>query len=282
MIKSTSTILILLAASIPARAQTPHKSGWSFTGQVTAVWTGGNSEARTFGLNTTVQRKTSKGELKMEIGGIRTDATKKSRMAIGDTSSFQIISKEHVERTAERYFGRVRYDRKISSTSVVFAGADVLRNTFAGIDHRTLLAVGAGNVWINTANTGFKTDYGATYTFQTDVVENPFFKSSFPGARVTADFRRTLTSTTKMESLLITDMAFSDRRDLRFDFTNSVGVSISSVLSLKPSLQLVWRNQPALTAVPLYLGDGTATARSVAVPLEKLDEFFTLGLVLRL
>lgn len=275
-------LVALMAIANQANAQTTRKLGWSFTGQVTAVWTGGNSEARTFGMNTTVRRVTQPGELKFEVGGIRTDATRKTRRAIGTTDIFEITEEEHVERTAERYYGRARYDRNTSATAVVFVGLDVMRNTFAGIDHRTLLAAGAGNVWANTERTKFKTDYGITYTFQRDVVENPFLKSSFPGARVSGELRHTLTTTSRFESAFISDLGFSDLDDLRFDWTNSVTVSINTVLSLKPSLQVQWRNQPALVAVPLYSSDGLLTNQKVSVPLEKLDEFFTLGLVVKL
>jgi hypothetical protein len=280
--KPTTTVLLLLLSATAAQAQDARKPGWSFTGQLTGVWTGGNSEARTFGMNGGLRRIGAHSEFKFEAGGIRTDATRKTRRAIGTTEAWEIESEEHVERTAERYFGRARYDHNISDVSVVFFGVDVLRNTFAGIDHRTLLAAGAGNVWLNTEKVRFKTDYGVTYTFQTDVVENPFLKSSFPGARVTTDLRKTLTGTTRLESVLITDLGFTDRKDLRFDFTNAINVSMSSVLSLRPSLQLVWRNDPALTSVLLYTPAGDATGAKVNVPLEKLDEFFTLGVVLKL
>lgn len=277
-----TSIMVLALRVASAHAQSARAPGWAFTGQLTAVWTGGNSEARTFGVNGMIRNVSKVGELKLEVGGIRTDATKKTRRAIGTAEQYDVVSEEHVERTAERYYGRIRYDRNVGASSVVFLGVDVLRNTFAGIDHRTLMAAGAGNVWVNSEKTRFKTDYGATYTFQHDVVENPFMKSGFPGARLSGELRRTVTTTTKLESAFISDMGFADTRDVRLDFTNSIAVSISSALSLKPSLQLVWRNLPALTSVPLYTTEGEKLGPSVGVPLEKLDEFFTLGLVLKL
>ena len=56
-----------------------------------------------------------------------------------------------------------------------------MSNKFAGIDSRFLIALGAGNNWTNTDTFKFKTFYSLTYTFQDDVVENPFMKTDFAG-----------------------------------------------------------------------------------------------------
>jgi putative salt-induced outer membrane protein YdiY len=164
----------------------------------------------------------------------------------------------------------------------VFAGADILRNTFAGIDSRVLLAAGAGHVWVDTEEMRFKSNYGVTYTFQHDVVENPFLKTSFPGTRVTLELKRRVSSSARLESGLVGDLNFSDTGDTRLDFTNALPVSVTSAISLKPSLQLLWRNQPALRQVDLFSEDGAPTGERVVVPFEKLDSFFTLAVVLTL
>jgi hypothetical protein len=117
----------------------------------------------------------------------------------------------------------------------------------------------------------------------TDQVDNPFMKSSFPGVGFSWDLMRTLTSTTKWESGLISDLNVDETDDLRFDFMNAVSVAVSTRIGRKPSLQLLWRNQPSLTEIPVFLpGTGTPTGQSVLVPLEKLDTFFTLALVVTL
>ena len=70
--------------------------------------------------------------------------------------------------------------------------------------------------------------------------------------------------------------------DARADFTNAVSVAVSSRIALKPALQLVWRNQPALTEIELFTPAGAPTGTTVVEPLEKLDSFFTLALVVTL
>jgi hypothetical protein len=277
-------IPMLLLTMAPARlsAQDQDETGWKFVGQLTSVWTGGNSESRTFGLTSTVRRIGERKELKIEAGGIQTESARKTRRAIGSAASFEIEEIETRQRTAEAYYARARYDHTVRTGFLVFGGVDVLRNTFAGIDHRTLIAAGAGNVWYDTETFRFTTDYGATWTFQRDVVNNPFVKSNFPGARLSADLRRTLTATTRLESALISDVNFADTDDIRVDFTNSVSVAVNSAISLKPGLQLLWRNQPALASVDLFTPAGEVTGAKVSVPLETLDSFFTLALVVKL
>lgn len=265
-----------------ASAQTEPERGWSFTGQLTSVWTEGNAESSTFGLASTLRHLAARSELKLEAGGIRTESSLKTRRAIGTTGAFAIEEEKVRRKTAEAMFTRARYDRTIAPGFLVFAGADALRNTFTGINSRVVASAGAGNVWSDTERFKFKTDYGVTYTVQEDVVDNPDVKSNFPGARISWDLRRLLTATTRFESVLISDFNLAETDDVRADLTNSVSVMVSSAISLKPSLQLLWRNRPALTEIPLFAADGTPTGLTVTGPLENTDVFFTLALVVTL
>jgi Protein of unknown function, DUF481 len=279
----TCAALLLMALPVTARAQAaPPERGWKFTGQLTSVWTGGNSESSTFGLASTLRRLGEGNELKLEAGGIRTASSRKTRRAIGTAGSFVVEEDNITLKTAEAYFGRARYDRSVSKSFLVFVGADALRNTFAGISSRVVMSAGAGNIWSDTERFRFKTDYGVTYTFQEDVVENPAVKSNFPGARLSWDLRRLLSTTTRFESVLISDFNLAETDDVRADFTNSVAVMASKSISLKPSLQVLWRNRPALTEIELFAKPGTTTGIMVTTPLEKIDTFFTLALVVTL
>jgi putative salt-induced outer membrane protein YdiY len=177
------------------------------------------------------------------------------------------------------YFARARYDYKFSKWFFVFSGVDWLRNKFAGIDSRQLFAMGAGNTWTDAEKMRFKTDYGVTYTFESEVVENPFIKSDFPGARFGYDFWWKFTTTTEFSSLFVADWNLDNTDDIRIDCKNELPVSVSDKLKLKPGLQLLWRNAPALTAVDLFNSGGTPAGTQVLVPLKELDTIFTLSLV---
>jgi putative salt-induced outer membrane protein YdiY len=273
-----------LTWAVNARAQTGEKElGWFFTGELTAVWAAGNSQSNTFGLASSLRYVWKRAQVKFEAGGVRAESSLTTRTAIGTSpEDFRLEEETVTRKTAEAYYTRGRYDYNVSRRFFVFGGADWLRNTFAGIDSRFLVAAGAGNTWLDTDRTRFKTDYSATYTFQEDVVDNPFLKRNFAGARLTYDFWSKLTSTADFTSVLIADWNLDNTDDIRLDLTNALSIAISSALALKPSLQLLWRNDPALTGVALVESDGTPTGETVLVALDKLDSFFTLALVVKL
>jgi len=272
--------LISVIAASPTSAQEGNK-GLYFTGEFSTVSTFGNSEALTLGLSTTLGIEWEDAELKFEGGAVRTESRIKTRTASGTAESFTVTDVTRTEKTAEAYYLRGRYDRNLDESFFVFGGADWLRNTFAGIDTRTLFAAGAGNTWIKTESTRFKTDIGVTYTFQDDVFENPLNKMNFPGVRAGYDLRTSLSASTDLESSLVGDWNLDNTDDLRLNLVNALSVSINSLLALKPSLKLLWQNLPSSTAVPLFT-DGVDTGGTVLAPLQKLDSIFTLSLVLKL
>ena len=275
--------LLISAISItPTVAQDGANTGIYFTGELSTVSTFGNSEALTIGVSTTLGHLWENSELKFEGGGVRTESSIKTRTATGTIQSFSVLEQKRTEKTAEAYYLRGRYDRNVSANFFIFGGADWLRNTFAGIDSRTLLAAGAGNTWIETEKTRLKTDVGVTYTFQDDVFENPLLKMNFPGVRVGYDLRSTLSESTGYESSLVGDWNLDNTDDVRLTLVNALPVSINSMLALKPALKLLWQNTPSSTQVPLFDNAGTDTGQTVLSPLRKLDSIFTLSLVLKL
>jgi hypothetical protein len=272
----------LAAGPGSAEAQDEREIGFFFTAELTGVWTSGNSESNTLGMAATLRRLWENSEVKLDGGAVRTESGIITRTAVGTLDDFVVRKETSRKKTAENYYLRGRYDYKLSERFFAFAGADWLRNTFAGIDSRLLFAAGAGNIWLDDERFRFKTDYSATYTFQEDVIENPFVKTSFPGLRLSYNFWWNLTSSTDFESTLIGDWNLDNTDDVRLDFTNALPIAISEKLALKPSLQLLWRNEPSLTALGLEDQSGVPTGDTVLVPLEKLDTFFTLALVVKL
>jgi putative salt-induced outer membrane protein YdiY len=275
-------LLILFGSALSQDKEEEKNLGWFFTAEVAGLLTGGNSESRTLGLSATIQRIWPKSELKFNLGGTNTESSLTSRSAVGTSEDFSIREVKSTEKTAELFFVRGRYDYLISKDFFVLGGVDWLRNKFAGLDSRLLFVIGAGNNWIDNDQIHFKTDYGFTYTFQDDVVENPFLASKFPGVRLAYDFWWKLTASTEFTSVLIVDWNMDNTDDVRIDFTNALPIAISEKLSLKPSLQLLWRNDPALTEVELLAPDGTPTGTKVFTPLQKLDTLFSLTLVLNI
>jgi putative salt-induced outer membrane protein YdiY len=276
-------LAVLLVSSANIYSQDKEKKlGWFFEGRLSGLWTGGNSESFTFGLGATLKHIWTNSELRFDAGGTQTQSSTTTRTAVGTTENFQVNEQTNTEKTAEIYFARGVYNYNFTKNFYALGGMDWLRNRFAGIDSRTLIAAGVGNKWVDNDNVRFKTDYSFTYSFQKDVVENPITKTSFPGVRFVYDFWYNLTASTEFESIFIADWNLDNTKDVRIDFTNSLPIKISEVFTLKPSLQLLWRNEPSLTAADLFASDGTPTGSTVLIPLKKLDSLFSLTLVVSL
>lgn len=276
------SVFILSSINVYSQDEEEKKLGWFFKGELSGLWTGGNSESFTFGLGSTLKHIWTNSELRFDVGGTQTQSTLTTRTAVGTTDNFQINEQTNTDKTAEILFARGRYDYNFTENFYALGGIDWLRNRFAGIDSRTLIGAGVGNKWVDNDIVRFKTDYSFTYTFQSDVVENPFAKTNFPGIRFAYDFWYNLTSSTDFESILIMDWNLDNTDDVRADFYNALPIKISEIFTLKPSLQLLWRNDPSLTEVDLFAADGTPANEKVLVPLKNLDSLFSLTLVVSL
>ena len=277
------TCLLLAVSPSLAAAQDPPPDGWAAKGELTTVMTAGNAEAFTFGIGASLENRKGKNLLKLETGGLRTESVIVSREAWGSATSFEIVKDENREKTAESYFARARYDKALNQGLFAYGALDWMRNTFAGIDSRTVAAVGAGNAWFDNERTRFKTNLAVTWTFQRDMVDDPAVANDYAGLRAGWEYWRKLTATTEFESRLVGDMSLDQTDDVRADFTNSLAVAINSALALKPSLQVQWRNLPALVAVPLFTaGGGAPLGQSVFAPLEKTDLQLRLALVVKI
>ena len=256
--------------------------GWYLDAELALVATGGNSESSTLGLGGKLRRLWTKSELTFSGGATQTESSLLTRTAQGTIDDYTVTEEKFTEKTAELYFLRGWYQYHVSSKFFVYTGADWLSNKFAGIDSRFLIALGAGNNWANSETFKFKTFYSFTYTFQEDVVKNPFLKTDFPGFRLGYDLKAKLSSSTDFESVLTADFNLDNSDDIRLDWYNALPVGISETLLLKPAVQMLWRNQPSLTSVPLYDPSGVDTGDMVPTPLKELDTIFTLALIVKL
>jgi len=272
---------MLLTASGLVAQDDEKELGWFFDAELAGVWTGGNSQSFTLGTAAKLTHAWERSDLVFEGGSIRSRSSLTSRIAIGTPTDYQLIEEENTETTAENYMLRGRYDYQLSPRFFLYGGADWMRDTFAGIDSRLLFGVGAGNTWADNDKVTFKTDYGVTVTHQNDVVENPTLSDVFGGLRLAYGFDWHFSGNADFTSQLIADWNLSNTDDIRTVFVNALPVQISSMFTLKPELRLNWRNQPSLTEVDLVDTAGDPIGR-VVTPLNKLDSFFTLALVVTL
>ena len=286
-VRATATIVAAFIAvcrsASPGLAQEEDekKLGWFYTAELGFTLAGGNASTNSLSFGGSVRHEWKNASWKIEGAGLRAEQTSRIRTAVGpDSSNFTVVEASNSELTAESYMLATRYDRDLGGNWYAFGAAAWLRNTFAGIDSRWTLGTGVGNAWYDTDRLRFKTDYGLTYTNQTDVVPDPSVSDSYIGLGAAAEFWYQVTSTTSVESQLDFITSFAEASNWRSNWLNSVTVEISKALALKAGLLFQYNNMPALEAVPLDNPLGTPTGQTVTVELDKLDTFFTVGLVL--
>ncbi len=276
-------VILSLVATNTALAQEEEKElGWFNATDFAWVLTGGNSQTSTLGLGNVLRHLWDTSTFRFELGGIRSESTLKTRGAVGTIDDFDLFEESISEKTAESYLANARYDWAFSGAWYAYGFAGWERNTFAGFDDRTTGAAGVGRQFVDTDNTKFQVDFGATYVVQKDVVPVPDRPESFGGLRLTVDWFQVLSGNTDFTSNLILDQNLSDTDDIRANWLNALSIAMSDALSLRASLQFLWDNQPAMTAVPLFDVGGTDPTDTVLAPLDELDTFFTLALVLNL
>ena len=269
--------ILLLMSALPLAGQ-DETSEWANSTELSFVQTGGNAESATFGLANALTRDWTTTTLKFEVGGIRTSTTTTTRTAVGTIDAFQLTETSDSDVSAENYYARLRVDRSLSARTALFLESGWNRNTFAGFDSRIISVAGVSTQWVDDETQRFSTSYGATFTAQDDIVPDPGVADKFLGARISADYWRQLTGNSEWTSRLVLDENGDRTTDLRGDWINSLGVSMSDNLALKTTLQLLFDNEPSLVAVPLSSGVGDPLGE-VPVPLSEWDRVLTVALV---
>lgn len=270
---------VALAAAGRAGAQEPIE--WENSTELSFVSTGGNASSTTLGAKGTLAGTKAANTVKIELGGIRSSIDVTTRTATGTPTTYTVSETTVSQVTAENYFLRARYDRKIEP-AYAFVGAGWDRNTFAGIRSRYAVVAGIGRAFVDGESGHLKVDVGGTYTIQKDVRPVAGAKEGFGGVRLTVDAVRKLSATTEYGSVLVIDENLADTEDLRADWTNSISVGLSQKLALKTSLQLLFDNLPSQLGVPLLGAGGTPTGTTVTTPGDKVDRILTLTLVIKL
>jgi putative salt-induced outer membrane protein YdiY len=289
-----AAVALALAAAAPARAQqtaTPTASqavdekafklddpGLYANADLSYVLTSGNSSASSLGFKGDLTRRWTKHSLGLAAGGIRASSSAAdARYAVGTPDDFEVRIPD-AEPTAEGYYGRGRYDYKLSDRLFTTAGAGWERNRFSGIDNRWVADTGLGYILLSNERTSFRGMAGITYTNEDYTVEDGR-DGSFVGARLGWDFRQKLFESTTFTHTLVADENLEETDDLRVDAQFGLHVAMSSTLGLKVNWRLLWDNLPALSEVPLVGPGGVPTGLTVLAPYKELDQGFSVSLV---
>ena len=271
-----TTFMLLLPGLFLGRAaeETPEKA-WSNKSELSAVWTGGNAESSSLGFKNDYQRTIGKGEINFKVGGIRAESTRFTRTATGTPDNFIVTETEETEKTAENYYLRFKYDRKINERFFWFTGLDWERNEFAGIDNRSSISAGVGNVWVETKRRKLKTDYGFQYTKEDNVIEFENTDDTFGAIVLTYVFFQKIGKNAAFDQTFNGVANLEETRDFRVDLNSGLTATLTERLAIKVGLQLLYDNQPSFDAITLE--DGGTT---VPFELDELDTVFTTSLVI--
>jgi putative salt-induced outer membrane protein YdiY len=287
--------LATLLAAAPARAQqvaTPTGAkavdekafridapGTYANADLSYVLTSGNSTSNSLGFKGDLTRRWTKHSVGFAAGGLRASSSPDTRYAVGTPGDYEIVIPD-AETTAEYYYGRGRYDYKLSDRLFYTAGAGWERNRFSGIDNRWLVDTGLGYILLNNDRTSFRGTVAATYTNEQYTVEDGR-DGSFLGARAGWDFSQKLFQNTTFTHALVADENLEETEDLRVDAQFGLHVAMSSKLGLKVNWRLLWDNQPAVAEYPLFPPPpgGPYAGETVLAPYKELDQGFSVSLV---
>ena len=273
--------IILPGATLLASddAEAERELGWSITADLSFILTAGNSQSTTLGFDGTTSHESEKALLEIRFGALNVETTTDLDVAVGTPEDFTIL--EVKETTAETLFLAGKYNRDISDRLFWYAGAGWLRNEPAGIRNRYLISGGVGNNWRDTERFSFRTNYGASYTDQQNLVEIPLVATSFPGVALSSVLTKALgKNRAEYGNIFLFNYSLADSENWRWNMEQWISSSVTDRLSLKATLTWLFNNVPAFREIALLEGNPpTDQGNSVLVQLEKLDTIFSVSLV---
>jgi putative salt-induced outer membrane protein YdiY len=206
--------------------------------------------------------------------------TADDRFAVGSTDDFAVVEDTTRDLDAERYYVFSRYDRRINDRLFWVAGGGWERDLDAGIENRTSLFGGLGNIWLDRDNVRFRTDYALTFTAREDEIPDPERDDRYSEARFSLDFMQKFGKNAQFDSDFVFNVNVGQASDNRFNTINAVTSNLTGRLALRASLQLIYHNLPALEELDLLDRDGGVEIGTVVVRKKKLDTVVKISLVI--
>ncbi|HEU5180817.1 MAG TPA: DUF481 domain-containing protein [Candidatus Polarisedimenticolia bacterium] len=277
---ATALLLSFACLSAEDKPAEPPKLGWGDVGELAYVATSGNSEVNTLGFKNLLSRRWENALLEINAGGIRSRSTVTTHTVSSAGPPVDIAEDSDSSLTAEAYYANGKYSRDITKTFFWYGFAGWERNRFSGIENRTTVAGGVGNIWKDTDRVRFRTDYALSYVDEEDVAEPPDFDGTYVAARLSSTYQQKFGEVTTYGNDFMIEDDLNDTTNWRGDMTNWVAVAMSARFSLKASLRWLYDHEPAQAAASDPLG--LLPPGEVAFfELDKLDTIFTTSLVVK-
>ena len=278
-------MLALVAAGAGTAAAQPRPVGWTTTANLSGVFTGGNSQASSFGFKARTERNWLRTQFFLDGGGIRQAAVDEVFYAVGTPGDFTVTDLSTTSTKAENYYAATGFERRVTERFFWNLGGDFKRDLFSGVEELWSGSAGIGYFWTNRTSQDLKLGLAATYNSQKETVPDPATKDNFAGARFTADYGVKF-GTEKLSSFT-SKLAFDENLEVTEDFRsvwdNALTVAVNRRLALQLGAKWAYRNLPALREVDLFAiqpGAGVGAIGKVFVPYQKSDVWLTVSLVL--
>lgn len=257
------------------------KEGWSDRAELAYAVASGNAGSRSLGFRNTLSLRSNVNLFFLDVGGHRASNTRTERVAVGERpDDVEIFEREISTVTAERLFARTKYDRELTRRFYLFAAGGWERNRFSGIENRAFIAAGVGNIWLDSAQSFWRTDYGYARIRQAASVSIPGREEGFPALRTTSTFWTKLSRAIRFDNHTILDFNLTTKEDFRLDMTNAVEFRLVGKVALKVSLELLYANDRSVAVAFRQLPTGELTGERVLVRVKGLDTFTMVALVL--
>ena len=273
--RTAVVVLTMFYASLTGVAA-DEETGWTDVAELSLVATDGNSESTSFGFKNTLERKWDGASFTFKVSGIRVEAFDGDRFAVGSQSDNRTVDPP-TEVTAERYDASARFGQTFTERTLWYAGLNWERDEEAGVDDRTVIEAGMGNVWVDKERVKLSTRYAATYTDEALDTED----NDYAGYRLSYDYENKLTETATFDSDLTLDGNFDESTDWRADFSAGLAVAMNANLALKVGARLRYDHRPSFETVQLFDNENKDNLLGETdIELDELDTTLTASLVI--
>lgn len=219
---AAALFLLILASPALCAENTDEAQRVRDEAEVSFVSTWGNTEITTFSL---------KNRLEVDLTDrdtLRWDAS-------------ALLSENGGERTAERYATELRLDHSYTERLYSFAYGGWSKDEFKGIDQRVDGGAGAGYRLLDGPKHHLALEGGLACAYEeyTDGTDD-----TFPEGRGYAEYEYRFTEDTSASQSVEVRVNLSDTEDTVVRSVTAVTTSLTEILSLKTSYEVVYDNQP--------------------------------------
>ena len=255
------------------------KPGWSDRAALVFAVASGNASSRSLGFRNTLSLRSDKNLFFVDVFGFRAANTTTARVAGGLTvEQAEIFERRTTRVSAERYLIRTKLDRRVARRLYAFGAGGWERNRFSGIDSRSFIAFGVGNIWLESPRSLWRTDYGLARIRQVNPVA-PDRSEPFAALRTSSKLWAIVGDRVRLENDFIADFNLQRGSDYRIDTIQSASFGVAGRLRLRVSFQLLYANDRPLAVDFVELPSGEFTGEQVQLRLGHFDTFLTVAFV---